>query len=278
MNRPVSPRSPSTKARLAIAVAFSLGLAACASSDDEAPYVERPPENIYAEAQNTLESGSYRSAADLFDEVERQHPYSEWSTRAQIMAGFARYENRDYDEAIETLDRFIQLHPGHPNVAYAYYLKAMSYYEQIVDVDRDQAMTERAMDSLREITDRFPESEYARDAQLKYDLTLDQLAGKEMSVGRYYLRQGHYNGAINRFRTVIEDYETTSHVPEALHRLSEAFLALGLQEQARVAASVLGYNYPGSEWYVDSYALLVDEGVRPPDERGVMERTLDAIF
>jgi len=278
MNRPVSPRSPSTKARLAIVFAFSLVLAACASSNDEAPYVERPPENIYSEAQNALESGSYRTAAQLFDEVERQHPYSEWSTRAQIMAGFARYENRNYDEAIETLDRFIQLHPGHPNVAYAYYLKALSYYEQIVDVDRDQAMTERAMDALQEVVNRFPESEYARDSQLKYDLTLDQLAGKEMSIGRYYLRQGHYNGALNRFRTVIENYETTSHVPEALHRLSEAFLALGLREQARVAASVLGYNYPGSEWYVDSYALLVDEGVRPPDERGFMERTLDAIF
>ncbi len=278
MNRPVSPRSPSTKARSAIVFAFSLVLAACASSNDEAPYVERPPENIYSEAQNALESGSYRTAAQLFDEVERQHPYSEWSTRAQIMAGFARYENRNYDEAIETLDRFIQLHPGHPNVAYAYYLKALSYYEQIVDVDRDQAMTERAMDALQEVVNRFPESEYARDSQLKYDLTLDQLAGKEMSIGRYYLRQGHYNGALNRFRTVIENYETTSHVPEALHRLSEAFLALGLREQARVAASVLGYNYPGSEWYVDSYALLVDEGVRPPDERGFMERTLDAIF
>ena len=278
MNRPVAPRSPSTKTGLAIAVALSLGLSACASSNDEAPYVERPPENIYQEAQNTLESGSYRSAAQLFDEVERQHPYSEWSTRAQLMAGFARYENRDYDDAIETLDRFIQLHPGHPNVAYAYYLKALSYYEQIVDVDRDQAMTERAMEALQEVVNRFPDSEYARDSQLKYDLTLDQLAGKEMSIGRYYLRQGHYNGAINRFRTVIENFETTSHVPEALHRLSEAFLALGLREQARVAASVLGYNYPGSEWYVDSYALLVDEGVRPPDERGFMERTLDAIF
>ncbi|WP_366656928.1 outer membrane protein assembly factor BamD [Fodinicurvata sp. EGI_FJ10296] len=278
MNRPVSRRSTSATARLAIAIALSVGLAACASSDEEAAYVERPPENIYAEAQDTLESGSYRTAAQLFDEVERQHPYSEWSTRSQIMAGFARYENRDYDEAIETLDRFIQLHPGHPNVDYAYYLKALSYYEQIVDVDRDQAMTQRAMDALEDLINRFPESEYARDAELKYDLTLDQLAGKEMTVGRYYLEQGHYNGAIGRFRTVIEDYDTTTHVPEALHRLVEAFLALGLREQARVSASVLGYNYPGSDWYIDSYALLVDEGVRPPDERGFVERTLDAIF
>lgn len=252
-------------------------LAACAGND-EPDFVERPAEDIYAEAQNNLEAGRYATASDLFDEVERQHPYSQWATRAQLMSAFALYESGDYDEAISALNRFIQLNPGHPNVDYAYYLRALSYYERISDVERDQGITLQAEEALLDVMQRFPDTEYSRDASLKYDLTQDQLAGKEMSIGRWYLRQGHYNGAINRFRTVIEDYDTTSHVPEALHRLTEAFLAVGLREQAQVTASVLGYNYPGSDWYVDSYALLVDEGVRPPEERGIFGRALDAIF
>ncbi len=245
--------------------AVLLVLAAC-SSNDELPYVERPAEQIYTEASTALEADDYDLAAQLFDEVERQHPYSAWATRAQLMAAYAHYENLEYDEAIIALDRFIRIHPGSDFAAYAYYLRSLSYYERISDVERDQAMTERAMAALEEVARRFPGTDYARDARLKLDLTRDQLAGREMSIGRWYLRQGEYNAAINRFRTVLEDYQTTTHVPEALHRLTESYLALGLQDQAERTAAVLGHNYPGSEWYLDSYALLVDPNVRPPED------------
>ncbi|MEQ8967453.1 MAG: outer membrane protein assembly factor BamD [Azospirillaceae bacterium] len=257
-----------------LAATAALGLAAC-SSDEEIPYVERPPENIYTEALNALEDNNYQLASDLFDEVERQHPYSQWATRAQLMAAFSHYEAQRYDEAIIALDRFIQLHPGNKDVDYAYYLKALCYYERISDVQRDQRMTEQAMDALMEVTNRFPESVYARDASLKVDLTRDQLAGKDMSIGRWYLEQGQYPAAIMRFRSVIRDWQTTSHVPEALHRLTEAYLSLGLETEAQRSAAVLGYNYPGSEWYQDSYALLVEGGVRPREDQGFIDEALD---
>ena len=194
------------------------------------------------------------------------------------MAAFAHYEAANYEDAILALDRFLALHPGNENSAYAYYLRALCYYERITDVERDQRITEEARDALQEVVRRFPNTDYARDAALKLDLTRDQLAGKEMSIGRWYLRQGHYNAAINRFRAVVERYETTTHVPEALHRLTEAYMAIGLPEEARANAAVLGYNYPGTEWYRDSYALLVDEGVRPPPERGFFGRLTDTVF
>jgi len=257
-----------------LAATAAVGLAAC-SSDDEIPYVERPPENIYTEALNALEDNNYQLASDLFDEVERQHPYSQWATRAQLMAAFSHYEAQRYDEAIIALDRFIQLHPGNKDVDYAYYLKALCYYERISDVQRDQRMTEQAMDALMEVTNRFPESVYARDAALKVDLTRDQLAGKDMSIGRWYLEQEQYPAAIMRFRSVIRDWQTTSHVPEALHRLTEAYLSLGLETEAQRSAAVLGYNYPGSEWYQDSYALLVEGGVRPREDQGFIDDALD---
>ncbi|MGP1396806.1 MAG: outer membrane protein assembly factor BamD [Inquilinaceae bacterium] len=260
-----------------IAPALIAGLAAC-SSDDELPYVERPPENIYNEALFELDQDSYTQAARLFDEVERQHPYSQWATRAQLMAAYSQYQAQNYDDAVIALDRFIQLHPGNESIGYAYYLRAISYYERISDVERDQGMTILSMDALREVVQRFPGTDYARDAALKLDLTRDQLAGKEMEIGRWYLRQEHYNAAINRFRSVITNYQTTTHVPEALHRLVEAYLTLGLVEEARQTAAVLGHNYPGSEWYLDSYAVLVDESVRPPEERGFFDRTLGALF
>ncbi len=248
--------------RLVAAPLLGLGLAACASTE-EAPYVERPVETIYSEAATAMDEERYKEAARLFDEVERQHPYSQWATRAQLMAAYAHYQALAYDDAIIALDRFIQLHPGSDDIAYAYYMKGLSYYEQITDVGRDQRITQQALDALGEVTRRFPESPYSRDAALKIDLTNDHLAGKEMEIGRYYLRQGHQNAAIGRFRTVIEKYQTTSHVPEALHRLTEAYLALGVVDEAQAAAAVLGHNFPGSEWYVDSYALLVDANVRP---------------
>ncbi|MDX1575258.1 MAG: outer membrane protein assembly factor BamD [Kiloniellales bacterium] len=234
-----------------------LALALTACGDDEGPvYVEQPVEELYNGALNQLYLENYEESARLFDEVERQHPYSAWASKAQLMAAFAQYQDSKYDEAINTLDRFIQLHPGHKDIAYAYYLRGISYYEQISDVERDQKMTRLALENLDEVARRFPDSKYARDARFKMDLTRDHLAGKHMTIGRFYLARQEYLAAINRFRTVVKDYETTTHVPEALHRLVEAYLALGVFEEAQANAAVLGYNYPGSEWYADSYALL----------------------
>lgn len=263
---------------LRLPVAAALVLAACATTE-EAPYVERPAERIYGEAAEALDQESYKKAAELFDEVERQHPYSQWATRAQLMAAYAYYENERYDDAILALDRFIQLHPGSDQLSYAYYLKALSYYEQITDVRRDQRNTRLALDALQEVARRFPTTEYARDALLKIDLTNDHLAGKEMEIGRFYLRQQQHTAAISRFTTVVEQYQTTSHVPEALHRLVEAYMALGVVAEAQKAAAVLGHNFPGSEWYRDSYALLVDANVRPPDtEKGWLNRAWGSLF
>ncbi len=239
-----------------------LFLSACAS-DQAALQQEEPVEVLYNKALNELEAGSYIKAAQAFDEVERQHPYSVWATKAQIMGAYAWYQANKYDDAILAAERFIKLHPGHRDAPYAYYLVAISYYEQISDVGRDQKLTQLALDALRELVKRYPDTEYARDAKLKIDLTLDHLAGKEMAIGRYYLRQKRYVGAINRFRTVIEKYQTTTHVPEALERLTEAYLALGVDKEAQAAAAVLGYNYPGSEWYADAYALLTGKNLRP---------------
>ena len=242
-----------------VAAGFALLLLSGCSGDGEEEYVERPVEELYNEAQDLLESGDARGAGRAFEEVERQHPYSQWATRAQLMSAYAYYEANSYDEAIAAAQRYIELHPGHPDVPYAYYLIGISYYEQVSDVGRDQKMTEQALTAFEELLRRFPDSQYARDAELKADLARDHLAGKEMSIGRYYLRRGQYLAAINRFRNVVERYQTTTHVPEALHRLTEAYLALGLHDEAQKNAAVLGYNFPSSEWYLDSYALLNGE-------------------
>jgi outer membrane protein assembly factor BamD len=260
-----------------LSAALLLALAACA--DDKAPYVEQPVEELYNKALDLAEEREYEAAATAFDEVERQHPYSIWATRAQLMAAYSNYQANAYDEAIIAADRFIQLHPGHKDVAYAYYLIALSYYEQISDVERDQRLTELALKSLDEVARRFPGTDYARDAKLKIDLTFDHLAGKEMTIGRFYQRRGDYVGAINRFRAVIERYQTTSHVPEALHRLVECYLALGVTSEAQTAAAVLGYNFPGSPWYVDSYRLLVDKNLEPVEDEGSwLSRTFGSVF
>ena len=243
----------------------ALVLTAGCSSDEPEPYVERPVEELYNEAMDALEATQYNQAAKLFDEVERQHPYSNWATKAQLMAAYSHYQRSQYDDAIVALDRFIQLHPSNRDTPYAYYLKGLCYYEQISDVTRDQKMTELALKDFEELIARFPDSSYSRDAKVKLDLTYDHLAGKTMEIGRYYLRQGEYLAAINRFRTVIDQYGTTTHVPEALHRLTEAYLALGLLEDAKRSAAVLGYNFPGSEWYIDSYELVENRRIRSPE-------------
>ncbi|MGF1627082.1 MAG: outer membrane protein assembly factor BamD [Alphaproteobacteria bacterium] len=234
----------------------AVGLAACSSDGEQEVYVERPVEDLYNTALDDLAAGSFQPARVGFEEVDRQHPYSVWATKAQLMAAFAAYQQGDYDEAIVALDRFIELHPGNRDTAYAYYLKALCYYEQIADVARDQRITQLALSSLQDVVTRFPGTDYARDAALKIDLARDHLAGKEMEIGRYYLRRAQYTAAINRFRSVVEEYQTTSHVPEALHRLAEAYSALGLTNEAQQIAAVLGYNYPGSVWYIDSYELI----------------------
>ncbi len=242
-------------------------LAAC-SSDDEIEYRELTVFEIYNQATEYLEEERFRDAALYFDEVERQHPYSVWATKSKLMSAYSHYMNNKYDDAIASLDRFIQVHPGNRDVVYAYYLKALCYYEQISDVERDQDMTQQALIALEDIITRFPGTAYARDARLKIDLTRDHLAGKEMAVGRFYLNRDHYLSAINRFKIVVQEYGNTTHAPEALFRLTEAYTALGLRQEARRSAAVLGYNYPGSDWYEDAYDLAgLDRDARAQREQ-----------
>lgn len=256
-----------------------VGVSACSSSNKPKAQVEEDVDTLYNRAASALDQGDYATATRSFEEVERQHPYSAWATQAQLMAAFSSYQDQRYDEAVLALDRFIQLHPGNKDVDYAYYLKALCYYEQISDVRRDQEMTQEALEALDALVSRFPESQYSRDATLKRDLTLDHLAGKEMEIGRYYLNRGHINAAINRFRTVVQKYQTTTHVAEALHRLVEAYLTLGMTEEATQVAAVLGYNYPGSPWYKQSYELLDEKSrARILDERSFVDQTIDSIF
>ena len=263
---------PTAPVALAAAVGLVLALlVGCAPGEE--PYVERPVEELYNEAMDSLLDEDFEAAVADFAEVERQHPYSVWATRAQIMSAFVYYQNNRYDDAIAAAGRFIELHPGNRDAAYGYFLIAMSYYEQISDVGRDQRTTALALQALEGVVRRFPGSTYARDARLKIDLTRDHLAGKEMTVGRYYLRRGNPVAAIGRFRKVVELYQTTSHAAEALHRLTEAYLALGVSGEAQTAAAVLGHNYPGSRWYQHSYALLVDADLKPEaDEESWISR------
>ena len=260
------------------ALVLFAALGAC-SGDDELPYDERPVDQIYNKAMDELADGSYKKAARQFDEVERQHPYSSWARRAALMSAYSRYQINEYDDAIIACQRYIQLHPGSKDVVYAYYLIAISYYEQISDVGRDQQMTGKALDALKDVIQRFPESEYARDARLKYDLTRDHLAGKEMEIGRYYLKRHEFVAAINRFRTVIVTYQTTTHAPEALERLTEAYVSLGIKTEAQTAAAILGYNYPGSDWYEDAYDLLATQGMKPEESKDSwISRAWNSVF
>lgn len=262
----------------------ALAVIGCSSSDKgdvlEGETKEaRPVEVLYNEAADALDAEQYRKASTLFEDVERQYPYSKWATKAQLMSAFAAYKNDSYDEAILAIDRFIELHPGNEDIDYAYYLKALAYYEQISDVSRDQEMTEQSLKAFDALITRFPNSQYTRDSKLKRDLTLDHLAGKEMEIGRYYLNRNQINAAINRFRSVVKKYQTTTHTPEALHRLVEAYLTLGLRGEATRVAAVLGHNYPGSKWYQDSYKILDDKSRQEiMEDRSFVDKTVDSLF
>ena len=237
------------------------GLLGCTEASQ--PYRAGSVEDLYNAAMDMLLDGDYSGSSGAFEEVERQHPYSIWATKAQLMASYAYYQEGDYDEAVIAAERFISLHPGNADIAYAHYLVGLCFYEQISDVGRDQKMTRLALEEFNTVIRRFPASRYARDASLKVDLARDHLAGKEMEIGRTYQDLEFYLAAINRFRTVVESFQTTSHVPEALHRLTESYLALGVMDEAQMTAAVLGHNFPGSEWYADAYALLREQELEP---------------
>lgn len=241
-----------------------LALPGCASKKDTLAEPPEAVEKMYNKAAAKLDAAEYQDAVKGFDAVEQNYPYSQWATRAQLMSAFASYKDLRYDDALLSLERFLELHPGDESSAYAYYLKALCYYEQISDVRRDQRMTELALDGLKQVKTRFPDSQYAKDASLKIDLTLDHLAGKEMEIGRYYLERKQYQAAINRFEKVVEQYQTTSHVPEALHRMTEAYLSLGIPDEAHRSAAILGKNYPQSVWYKDTYKLVGPPPPPPP--------------
>lgn len=219
-------------------------------------YVARDVNTLYNAAKQKLDAGNYQVAAALFDEVERQHPYSPWARRAQLMSAFSYYMGQKYNESINSAKRFLSIHPGNKDAPYAYYLIALCYYEQISDVTRDQKITQQALASLGEVQRRYPNSRYAADAGLKIDLVNDHLAGKEMEIGRFYERRSLWLAASLRFREVVDKYQTTTHTPEALYRLTETYLALGVPDEARKAAAVLGNNYPGSKWYERAYKLI----------------------
>jgi outer membrane protein assembly factor BamD len=254
-------------AAVALCGCESLGLGG-KKDDDNAQYIERPIDKIYADAWHQIDQGNWSNAAKQFDEVERQHPYSIWARRAMLISAYCSYQANKYTDAIGTAEGYISLHPGSKDVSYAFYIRAISYYEQIVDVGRDQSNSEQALSALNDVVQRFPDSEYAHDATLKIDLVLDHLAGKEMAVGRYYLMKNEYIGAINRFKVVVQQYQTTSQTPEALERLTEAYYAMGITKEAQTAAAVLGANYPGSRWYQDSYNLLTSHNLQPQEDKG----------
>ncbi|ADL01969.1 outer membrane assembly lipoprotein YfiO [Brevundimonas subvibrioides ATCC 15264] len=267
---PTFSRSSSALRRgglILMAAAVTLTLPACGggAGRPRLAYEERPVELLYNTGYTRLQSNRWSDAVDYFQEVERQHPYSEWSRRAILMQVYAHYQNGSYEESIAAADRFISLFPGSPSAAYAFYMRATCHFEQIVDVGRDQNQAQQALDGLRDVARRYPGSSYATDATVKIDMVNDQLAGKEMSIGRYYQRANLPLAAIGRYKAVIDNeaYQRTSHTPEALYRLVEVYLSLGLKDEAERNGSVLGFNYPGSPWYSQAYALLTEQGEQP---------------
>ena len=286
------------RTRLALPVLLAMALGGCGTinsilpwtkSEDDTPKVnlaDEQPDLLYSNGVDALQRNNYSVAVKHFDAIQQNYPYSSWATNAQLMEGYTEYRRDSYTEAVSQLDRFIALHPANKDVGYAYYLRALCYYEQIADISRDQKGTQEAMAALQEVVNRFPDSAYARDARLKIDLCRDHLAGKEMDIGRYYEKQHLYGAAIGRFQRVIDDFQTTNHTPEALSRLTEIYLKLGMVGEAKRTASVLAYNYPGSNWYQNSWNDMVQVGAvqgtretnATPDRPGFFSRALNWAF
>jgi outer membrane protein assembly factor BamD len=258
------------RARLAVLAMLVVPLGACSlfNKEDSLP-PDVPADKLYNEGVYLLnQKVDFKDAAKKFEEVERQHPYSEWARKSLIMTAYAKYEAKEYDDAISAARRYVTLHPGSADAAYAQYLIGTSYYDQIADVSRDQGRTEKAIAALEEVARKYPDSEYAVSAKNKIEMARDQLAGKEMMVGRYYQGRKDFPGAINRFKIVVTQYQTTRHVEEALMRLAESYLALGVGNEAQTAAAVLGHNFPDSRWYADAYRLVKSGGLEPVENKG----------
>ncbi|HKK84720.1 MAG TPA: outer membrane protein assembly factor BamD [Roseovarius sp.] len=255
-----------SQAKLVFVVAMGLMVSACGGLDGDIKRGELDYENytakqIFERGEFDLARNDPDLAAQVFGEVERLYPYSEWAKRALIMQAYSYHQDQDYENSRSAAQRFIDFYPTDEDAAYAQYLLALSYYDQIDEVGRDQGLTFQALQSLRKVIENYPDSEYARSSILKFDLAFNHLAAKEMEIGRYYLKRDHFSAAINRFRVVVEDFQTTTHTAEALHRLVEAYLSLGLTDEARTAGAILGYNFRGTEWYEDSYKMLTGQGL-----------------
>jgi outer membrane protein assembly factor BamD len=272
--RRAGARCASALAR-AIALTVVLApLAACSSfgdffaSKDEDAYVEEPADKLYNEGLYLLnDKRDYKTAAKRFEEVDRQHPYSDWARKSLIMSAYAYYEGGEYEDSISAARRYVTLHPGSPDAAYAQFLIGSSYFDRIPDISRDQDRTEKAVAELEEVVRRYPNSEYAIAAKKKVDIARDQLAGKEVNIGRWYMQKKDYTGAINRFKSVVTRYQTTRHVEEALMRLTEAYMTLGIVDEAQTSAAVLGHNFPDSPWYQDAYNLVKSRGLEPTENK-----------
>jgi outer membrane protein assembly factor BamD len=251
---------------VAAALLSAIPLSGCSSDEPLEPFIEIPAEKLYNEGIAYLQQGDYRRATERFEEVDKQHPYSEWARKSLIMAAYTNYTRGNWDDAVISAKRYNALYPGSEDAAYAQFIIGQSYFNQIPDVTRDQEMTRKAFDAMQELVQRYPDSPYASEGKKKLDMAKDQLAGKEMETGRFYLNRNNYIAAINRFRVVVTDYQTTRHVEEALERLTEAYYALGVVNEAQTAAAVLGHNYPDSRWYKDAYTLLQSKGLEPRED------------
>lgn len=260
---------------LVISFILILALASCASKDkkieDEVNKIP-PVEDLYNKGMDEINKGEYQTSVKTLAQIQQEYPYSQWSTKAHLMTAYALYEDEFYDEAIDQLERYISLHPGSKDIGYAYYLKALCFYDRISTIKRDQEMTTQAGDSLQEVVLRFPGSDYAKDARLKLDLVADHLAGKELEIGRFYLKQNNILSAIKRYKKVLENYQTTSHTAEVLYRLVEAYVQLGVKEESQRYAAVLGFNYPGSRWYQYAYKLMTDKKIEVKKAQELKEK------
>jgi outer membrane protein assembly factor BamD len=271
-------RSASFVAKLVIALALAAPVGACSSLDDINPFApakyktkiepDVAPSAMYDQGLARLKKGDDDGAAKKFTEIGKQYPYTDWSKKGLLMTAYSQYQGGDYDNAEQSAEHYAKLYPDAPDTDYALYLQAMSYYNQIPDISRDQERAGKALALFQQIVEKYPNSEYVDDSRFKIEVTRDQLAGKEMSVGRFYLHRRNYTAAINRFRNVLANYQTSAHAEEALYRLTEAYLGLGITSEAQTAAAVLGHNFPDGQWYKDAYALLKGGGLSPNEDRG----------